>query len=219
MRDYPFSFDELNQFSNSLPYQEFEPELDSLFQNLNSLKEKYHFPAVRNDVGSFISLLCLIHKPKVVFEMGSGYGHSAFWFLSGGASSIESITLTEKRDDLVAEFEKLNWPISWKDKINYFQDDAFKVLTDVNHIDMALVDGVKADYKLFLEELYPKLNPGAVVLVDNSYWRGSFLNPELVAKKRSAANIYELHEYIKNSPLWKASFVPFEDGISLLTKV
>ncbi len=219
MRDYPFDFKQLDSFSNSLPYTKFTEEELNLFQSLQILESKYNFPAVKNNIGSLLSLMVKINKPKTIFEMGSGYGQSAFWFMHGSAQTIEQLILTEKRDDLVEEFHALNWPDSWNDKMSYHQDDAFEVIKSVSEVDFALVDGVKSNYKDFLHALAPKMSQGSLVAVDNSYWRGSFLDPDLASKKRSAANIRELHEFIKASDIWESVFIPFEDGLSLLLKV
>jgi predicted O-methyltransferase YrrM len=217
MRDYPFSFQDLDSFSNSLPYSSVKEERLTFLNDLNVLKKKYNFPAINNNIGEFISMMVPFWKPEVIFEMGSGYGHSCFWYLNGDKGSIKEIILTEKRDDLEKEFHHLDWPDSWKHKIKYFQQDAFEVLEKYNKIDLALIDGVKGDYLKFLQLLETKLTKNGVVLIDNSYWRGSFLDERMRETKKSARNIYELHEYIKNSNTWNACFIPYVDGLTILT--
>lgn len=217
MRDYPFSFDSLNSFSNSIPYTKFTDDEQKLFDELNSLKQKYNFPAVLNDVGAFLSFMISFWRPRTIFEMGSGYGHSSFWYLKGDkTNNLQKIYLTEKRTDLQQEFHHLSWPQSWKNKLDYFQGDAFERLAQVENIDLALIDGVKADYLKFLKVIETKMQPGGIVVIDNSYWRGSFLDSEVRAKKKTAQHIFELHEYIGESQRWESIFLPFIDGVSIL---
>lgn len=218
MRDYPFNFTDLNQFSINLPYGGIADKYQSLYQDLKKLESKYHFPAIRDDIGSFINFLFQFSKPKRIFEFGSGYGQSAFWYLMN-STSIEKIILTEKRDDLIFEFNNLNWPEAWKNIIDYHQNDAFKVFETESNFDFILIDGVKADYLKFLELSYDKLNENGLVLIDNSYWRGSFLDEEMVKKKETARKIKELHTYIKESNKFQSCFIPYEDGVTLLKKV
>lgn len=218
MRDYPFNSDSLFNFSLSRPYTHFDSMQEVFFQKLNDLKEKYHFPAIENDIGSLLKFLVCMNNSKIIFEMGSGYGHSAFWYTLNESTHIEKIILTEKRDDLQEEFHKLPWDPRIKDKITYHQADAFEVLKEVEEIDFLLIDGVKADYKKFLEEARPKLSKNSLVLIDNSYWRGSFLDPSMVHKK-SASNIKELHEYIAVQKHFEAIFIPYRDGVTLLRKL
>jgi caffeoyl-CoA O-methyltransferase len=212
VRDYPLDYNQLFNFSDSAPYS----AEDNFLSQLDQLKEKYHFPAIRNDIGSFLTWLTTVMKVGQVFEFGSGYGHSAYWFLQN--PHLKNIVLTEKRDDLVKEFNNLDW--SQRDKMYYHQGDAFEFLqSDDNTYDFALVDGVKADYLKFIEMFKSKLNTGGVLAIDNSYWRGSFLDDEVVAKKASARSIRELHSYIKESDEFTSCFLPYTDGLSLLLKI
>ena len=220
MRDFKFNFDTLNEFSNSNPYQTIPPELRNLFSKLDENKLNLNFPAIHNDVGSFIQFMMASWKPKTVFEMGSGYGHSAFWFLLGGQQNIQRIHLTERRSDLVEYYQDLPWPSNWLPKIEYHQADAFETLDQVTQdgtpIDLALIDGVKADYLKFLESLETKMTSGGIVLIDNSYWRGSFLDKDLLIKKESARKIKELHDFIAETEKWQGLFIPYLDGLSIL---
>ena len=113
----------------------------------------------------------------------------------------------------------VNWPARWQDKMEYHQGDAFDTLSEIGNIDLALIDGVKGDYLKFLLALKNHTQSGALVLIDNSYWRGSFLDDEVVAIKKSPQKIKELHEYIAHSSEWESLFIPFVDGLSILRKI
>lgn len=219
MRDYDLDYNTLFEFSNSDPYGNVEKSLSELFVELNHHKNDLNFPAIHNDIGSFIQIMLGSWNPEIIFEMGSGYGHSAFWFLSGSDNNLKKIYLTERRKDLGEIFENLPWPEHWKEKMEYHQADAFDVLDPIKHIDLALIDGVKADYLKFLKIFESKMHKDGIVLIDNSYWRGSFLNEEICLKKDSAKKIKELHEYIKLSDQWRATFIPFKDGLTVLKKL
>lgn len=216
MKNYPFNFETLDEFSNSLPYEQFSSDEERLYIELLELKKKYRFPAVENNVGSLLSFLTSLVRPKIIFEMGSGYGQSAFWYLVSKSETLDKIYLTERRDDLAAEFEKLSWPKNFKQKLNYFQGDAYEKIKEISNIDLLLIDGQKSDYKKFLSDHYEKLNPGCLVIIDNSYWRGSFLDQEQREKYNSAQSIFDLHEYIKFSDKFEKIFIPFKDGVTVL---
>ena len=152
--------------------------------------------------------------------MGSGYGHSAFWYFVGAQDSLKEVILTEKRSDLERVFDNLCWPVNWKNRMHYIQGDAFEALQDVDgQFDLFLVDGVKADYLKFIKLALPKLSSNGIIAIDNSYWRGSFLRESVRVKKKSAQNIFELHTWIRNQKNLKAIFVPFLDGLTLIQKL
>lgn len=177
------------------------------------------FPAVNNDVGSMLAFLMGMLKPKTIFEMGSGYGHSAFWYFVGASSSLEKVVLTEKREDLKEVFEELPWPVNWKRKMDYHQGDAFEKLSAQDGLfDFFLVDGVKGDYLSFLQAALPKLSPKGVIAIDNSYWRGSFLRKQVRERKASAAKVYELHRWIEAQRDYQAVFIPYVDGLTLIRR-
>ncbi len=217
MKNYPFNFETLHEFSNEILYVNFSSEENCLFEELIEKKAELNFPAIENNIGQFISFMCSLWKPQTIFEMGSGYGHSAFWFLRENPF-LKNIILTEKRSDLEIVFNDLSWPVEWRNKIDYFQGDAFEKIKEVDNIDLCLIDGVKADYLKFLKVVQTKIKDDGVVLIDNSFWRGSFLDDEIVTKKESAKKIRELHCFLKETNDWEAVFVPYVDGLCILKK-
>lgn len=217
MKNYPFSFDQLKAFSESNPYLNLSSHNEELYKFLKQKEKELNFPAVTDDIGNFLRFLSVIVDAKRIFEFGSGYGQSAFWYLQN--EQVQKIYLCEKRDDLEAVFNSAPWPKSYIDKLDYFQGDAFERLSSVHNIDLFLIDGVKADYLRFLKECKSKLSASSLVVIDNSYWRGSFLDKELSENKKSAKNIKELHDFIKASKEWDAIFIPFVDGITVLRAI
>lgn len=197
------------------------PEEEELLKTLEQYEKELNFPAVKKDVGSLLNFLTSFTSPKNIFEFGSGYGHSAFWYLQANAQSIESIHLTEKRDDLEEVFETLPWPKHWREKLCYHQGDAFESLESLDEkllFDLVLVDGVKAQYQTFLKTIHSRLSQNSIVVVDNCFWKGRFLDDKELHKTSPKA-IKELHEWLKKQELYRVSFLPISDGIFLLKKI
>lgn len=204
-----------SQFNN--PYHDRWVVYTELYNQLKRHESELNFPQVKDDVGILLAWLSASFKPKTIFEMGSGYGGSAFWFLSGHDKS--QIFLTEKRDDLEDIFHNLAWPKAWKESLSYFQGDAFDCLNNLtNKIDMALVDGVKADYQSFLTKLYPKLSENALVIIDNTFLKGKIVDPEFEHRKAVIA-MKALHQHLLKSKQFQPVFLPFLDGVTILSKL
>lgn len=187
-----------------------------LFSELEHLKTSFHFPAVKNDVGQLLNFLVQTRNPKTIFEFGSGYGHSAFWYLAQVKNFPSKIYLTEKRTDLVAPYEALPWPSEWKKVLDYYQGDAFERLAQIDQIDLTLVDGQKADYLSFIQKVEPKLTKNALVVIDNAFIKGTFLQEEN-QNKEVVKKTLELFTFIKQSN-YSRVFLPVRDGIILLQK-
>ncbi|MEX0798616.1 MAG: class I SAM-dependent methyltransferase [Bacteriovoracaceae bacterium] len=219
MKNYPFSFDQLSKFSNSDPYSFIPAHLRQLKEDLDLRQRQLRFPAIQNDVGSFLAFFLTTLAPKRVFEMGSGYGHSAFWHFVGANHSLERVVLTEKREDLKDVYNALAWPLNWKNRMDYWQGDAFEKLSkERESFDFFLVDGIKADYLDFIQAALKRLSPLGIIAVDNSFWRGSFLNSTIRDRKKSAQKVFEMHEWIKGRQDLQAVFAPFMDGLTLIRK-
>ena len=215
MKDFPLDLQALHKFSESSPYALEKRQYSDLYDKLQQLRIDLRFPAVTNDVGGLLSLLVRLKAPRNILEFGSGYGHSAFWYLISNHRA-QNIYLTEKRVDLIKYFDQLPWPSDFKQSMHYHQGDAFLYADNLSDIDFVLIDGQKTDYLRFLDIITPKLSPGALVAIDNSYWRGSFLDTSEVAKHQAAMHIKLMHEHIKENQTWFSIFMPYKDGVTIL---
>jgi caffeoyl-CoA O-methyltransferase len=207
--------DKLHTYSESENILSFNQEIQKLKNQLDSNKKLLNFPAVKDDVGSLLSFMSTLQQVKTVFEFGSGYGHSAFWYFLNNPN-IEKVILTEKRNDLQEVFNNLSWPKAWLEKIEYHQADSFEVLKYVSNIDLFLVDGQKGDYLKFIDIAKEKLSANGVIAIDNAFWRGLFLDKDNT--KSSAKKIGEMHQALKDDGSWNKTFLPFRDGVILLSK-
>lgn len=60
--------------------------------------------------------------------------------------------------------------------------------------------------------ILPKLNPGAVILVDNVLWGGSVAEP---AQDHTTLALQQFNEYFVNHPALDAQILNIGDGIGL----
>ena len=56
MRDYPFSYEQLFNFSKSHPYTNLGDKKE-LFEQLEFSRKKLNFPAIENDIGSLFNFI------------------------------------------------------------------------------------------------------------------------------------------------------------------
>lgn len=216
MKNYPLNYNTLHNYSHEQTFAKFPSHLNELYQKLDNTRRELGFPAVNRDVAQLMRMLSKLLKIRTIFEFGSGYGHSAFWYFLDNPH-IEKIFLTEKNFNLKSHFDSMPWPDAWKSKIDYFQGDAFERLEQIDKFDFVLIDGLKGKYLDFLKAVEGKLSQNGIAVIDNAYWRGSFLDEDVSAKNNSAKAIKELHKYIEQSDFWTATFIPYTDGVILLS--
>lgn len=217
-RKAPVELSKFYLYSQQFNLQKFGPSEAQLFAVLEEKRVALGFPAVTSDVGGLLSFLVHLKRAKVVFEFGSGYGQSAFWFLANG-SPIKRIYLTEKMKTLKKIYEEIDWPKAWRKKMQMHWGDAFECLAQIEEkIDVVLMDGQKRDYLRFLLELERKLKKDALVIIDNAFFKGSFLDPKLLATKKSVESLSQLHQYLAQTQLWTVTLLAEGDGLFLLQK-
>lgn len=194
-------------------------EEQKLYDELLKSQKRLNFPTISPSVGQFLCFITGLISPSSIFEFGSGYGHSAFWYLLAKSKNLNKVHLTEKREDLETIFNSLSWPETWKEKLSYHQGDAFKTLRFLQEesFDLILVDGTKAEYQDFLLKVHPQLCSNGIVIIDNAFWKGSFLNPDQREKLSSKA-IGKLHLWLKKQEIYDVSFLPISDGLFILRK-
>ncbi len=214
--------DQLN-FSEQYPLSYLSVQETTFLNQLNNLKHELNFPAIKNDIGSFFNFLVKAHQVKTIFEFGSGYGHSAFWYFVDSYLPTK-IYLTEKRSDLIEHFENLPWSEQHKKVIDYHQGDAFEKLEELSQnnikIDFLLIDGQKSSYKDFLISSFNLLSDQAILVIDNAFWKGSVIKDELVSKS-SQKSIRELDQYLRSTEVsnqFVVQYFPFRDGLVLLKR-
>lgn len=215
MKKYQLDYNTLHQYSQEQLFAKVPLHLKMLCDDLETTRINLGFPAVNRDVAQLMRLLNRIANIKTIFEFGSGYGHSAFWYFLDNPN-LEKVYLTEKNVNLKSHFDKMPWPNEWKEKMDYYQGDAFNRLEQIENFDFVLIDGLKGKYLDFLKACETKISKNGIVVIDNAYWRGSFLDPIVSQKDNSAKAIKDLHQYITESNFWLANFLPFTDGVILL---
>ena len=203
----------LHQYSENQLWINLSPEEKVLLEKLEQFKIQFNFPAVKNDVGQMLNFLTKAFSCKTIFEFGSGYGHSAFWYFVQNNHPPQKVYLTERRTDLQDSFNS----IKWSSALDYFCGDAFERLQQIEAIDLCLLDGQKSQYLEFLQKLIPRLNPGAIIVIDNAFIKGQFLDKDL-QHKDIVQKTNELHQFLRNQKFEKV-FMPVRDGLLILKKV
>jgi predicted O-methyltransferase YrrM len=178
--------------------------------------EREGFPIVGPVLGPLLSQFALLARARRIFEVGSGFGYSAFWF----ARALEpggSVTLTD------FERENLDQARSWLGKAGLVDRCRFEPPGDglealaraEGGLDVVFLDSAKADYPRALAVALPKLRQGGLLLADSILWGGA------VARGESDAATAGLREYIRlifGSEGLVSTVVPVRDGLAITMK-
>jgi caffeoyl-CoA O-methyltransferase len=139
---------------------------------MEALAERNGFPIIGRLCGRMLEVFARAVGARRVFEMGSGFGYSAYWFSRAtGAGGEIHLTDTDPDNERQAlDFLKragLDAPI------HYHVGDAFDTFENVaGEFDIVYCDVNKGDYPRAWEVGRSRVRVGGLYICDNMLWSG-----------------------------------------------
>lgn len=189
-------------------------EDDPYLLEMEEIAKERNFPIVDRLVGRLLFILTKLKKPRLIVELGSGFGYSAYWFakalqrgkvvlIDHEAENIEYAKKTFKRKGL---FRKAEFRVG----------DAVMIAREYAHIDILFIDIDKHQYLEAFKTLIPNLNRNALVIADNTLWYGKVTEGR---RDRDTMGIRRFNEYISTAPDFFTTIAPLRDGVLLAYKM
>lgn len=175
-----------------------------------------NFPCVGELVGQLLYLLARSINAKRVFELGSGFGYSAFWFASAvGEEGKVYCTDGDEKNVKRAE-DYLTRAELWK-RVTYFTGYAQQHFQNTDGIfDIIYNDVDKDQYPGVFELVAPRVRSGGFYIADNALWSGRVIEASPEEKPQHAGwteAIKKHNEMVFNHQDFEASIIPLRDGV------
>jgi predicted O-methyltransferase YrrM len=196
-------------------------EPDEVLREMEERGEE--FPTVGREVGQFLRLLARMVDARRVFEFGSGFGYSAYWFADALPEDGE-VVLTEHDDDELDEARDYFERGGIADRAVFESGDALDAVERYDGpFDAVLIDHQKHRYPEALAAVREKVAPGGVVVADNAMtstaqdFEGILDaleggDPDLDDESRGVA---EYLTTVRDDPEFETSVVPLGEGIAV----
>ncbi len=199
---------EIEEYLKSLIQEE-----DPVLKEMEELGHKLNFPIVDKLVGRFFYILTKLKNPKLIVELGSGFGYSGYWFAK--ALTDGKVVLTDYKEENINLAKKFFENGNLSEKAIFRTGDAIEIVSEYKNIDILFLDLEKRRYKEAVEKLIPNLNPNALIIADNVLWHGKVVqkNPD----KQTEA-IKEFNEFMFNLPDFFTTIIPLRDGVLISLK-
>ena len=174
------------------------------------------FPLAGPVVGALLQQLALMVGARRIFELGSGFGYSAFWFAralpAGG-----TVTLTDYSREHLERARGYLGRAGLLDRcrIEAPGDGLAALDRQEPGLDVIFFDQEKADYPRALPLALGKLRPGGLIIADNVLWGGAVARGET---DPATAGLREFLRLIHSSEGLVSSVVPLRDGVSISWK-
>ncbi len=198
----------IEEYIKSLP-----AEKDFVLEEMEELGHKLNFPIVDKLVGRFLYLITKLKNPKLVVEVGSGFGYSAYWFAK--AINQGKVVLTEYREENINLAKNFFEKGNLTEKAEFRVGDGIEIASGYKNIDILFLDLEKRRYKEAVEKLIPNLNSNALIIADNVLWHGKVVEKEVDNQTKA---VKEFNEFMFKLPDFFSVIIPLRDGILISMK-
>ena len=143
------------------------PGRDEVLTEMDERAAETGFPTVGPAVGGWLQQLAGLVDAERVFEFGSGFGYSAYWFARGLPADGE-VVLTEVDEDELEDARDYLARGGFEDCARFELGDAIETVERYDGpFDVVLIDNEKDRYVEAFEAVREKVPVGGLVLADN----------------------------------------------------
>jgi len=200
---------------------------DLYFKKVNSTLDKMHeyaakkfFPIIGPQAGLMLKTLSLSINAKRIFEFGSGFGYSAYWFMNGIHPKGEIICTDTKKNNHTLAYSFLGNLKNWK-QVNYQIGSALDIFVKISgKFDIIYNDANKDAYVEIWKLAKNGLKKGGFYIADNTLWHGLVTQKSIKNdfKPGWAKTIKEHNEMIIKDNQFDSFISPIHDGVLVVRK-
>ena len=153
---------------------------DPVLLEMEAEADERRFPIVGRVVGAFLEVMALSVGARTVFEFGSGYGYSAYWF-SRAVGPEGSVICTDGKPDnarkarayleRAGRWSRIDFRVGWA-------QDVFQATT--GRFDVIYNDVDKDAYPEVWRLARERVRPGGLYIADNTLWSGRVVQDRVV---------------------------------------
>ncbi|WP_295657545.1 O-methyltransferase [uncultured Nocardioides sp.] len=184
-----------------------------------AMAERGEAPAsfqIAPEQGAFMQLLTRALGARRAIEIGTFTGYSALCIARGLPDDGRLVCL-DRSEEWTAVARRFWEQAGLTDRIDLHVGEALPALRALpaeETFDLAFVDADKTGYADYVEELYDRMTPNGVVLLDNTLRSGRVLDPRSDDDRALVA----LNAVLAADERWETVLLPLADGLTVLRK-
>ncbi len=195
---------------------ELESPKDEVLKEMERLAAPRNFPIIGPLVGRLIYQIALLVKAKRIFEMGSGFGYSAYWFALALGQDGE-ITCTDGSNENARLAKEFFQKGGIQTRVRFEVGDAIEIIGRTEgEFDIIFNDIDKELYPMAFRKALPKLRKGGLLIADNVLWGGAVTTSDTSPRTQGIRDYTKLL-YESNGLL--TTIIPLRDGVSITLKL
>ncbi len=139
---------------------------------MEAYAKENHFPIVDRLVGAFLEIQAKMINASRVFEFGSGFGYSAYWFARAVGVSGKVICTDGDLNNAEKAEGYLRSAGLWN-RVIFKTGFAQSIFTETaGEFDICYNDADKGDYPQIWQMARERIRPGGLYIADNVLWHG-----------------------------------------------
>ncbi len=198
------------------------PDLDDVQREMEARVEDDWFPTVGPAVGGWLYLLAGAVDARRVFEFGSGFGYSAYWFARALPPDGE-VVLTEVDADELAEAREFLERGGYADRARFEHGDAIETVAEYDGpFEAVLIDNEKHRYVEAFDAVRSKVADGGVVCADNVTdgpvefeTVAALLDGQSVDADEAERGVVEYVRHVEADPAFETALLPLGEGVAV----
>lgn len=203
---------ELTEYINSLVARHDEAVLNEM----EAHAAENGFPIVGRLCGVTLEILARLMNAKRVFELGSGFGYSAWWF-ARGVGRDGRIWCTDGDEANATRARDYLGRAGVIDQIDFQVTDALTGLAAVDGtFDIVYCDVDKDGYPACFAAARDRIRTGGLWICDNTLWSGRVLDED---PDEWTSAILEHNRTVADDPGFVSVIVPQRDGLLIAQKI
>ncbi|MDP9023124.1 MAG: O-methyltransferase [Actinomycetota bacterium] len=193
---------------------------DPVLDRMERHARERDFPIVGPAVGRFLQLQARAVGARRVFELGSGFGYSAYWFTQAVGAHGE-VVCTDLDPSNAEAAERFLAPSGLWDRVRFEVGDALDVLEATDGaFDVIFCDADKDRYPDHWRAAAERVRVGGVYLCDNTLWFGRAATGEPTPGRPGWTEaIREHNRLVADDRRFVSSLVPLRDGVVVALRV
>lgn len=175
------------------------------------------FPIVGPLVGGLLEVLTRTSGATRVFEMGSGFGYSTWWF-ARAVGPAGAVVHTDGDPALSDEAQAWLTRAGLHDRCGFVVGDALAVLRDdESTYDIIFIDVDKEQYPDAWRIARTKVRRGGLIITDNTLWSGRVAQPS--ARDAATAGVRSYVREACRDAEFATTIVPLRDGVAVSVRL
>ncbi len=209
----PLEYNQVQTYLTSLV-----PPRPAVVQEMEDLAAKNNFPIIGAACGQVCYMFARLMNAKNIFELGSGYGYSTYWFAravqeNGGGMVHHTVW----DDDLSQQAQGYLTRLGLAQLVTFYNAEAISTLKATpGQFDIIFNDIDKEAYPESLPVIKERLRPGGLLIIDNMLWSARIFDEN--DKGAATLAIKDFTEQITHDPDWIVTLLPIRDGMIVACK-